>query len=365
MNTYVPRKQPKGTKYQIEIIFQGDDHLDKSEALEQSTNVNTQPWQISHPLYGSILVQPLSLTFDNAVLNISNITGMVIETISIDVVSELKISPKNKMFSEGETILGGLVDNLSITTPKLDAVTKQNFIKSLTQSYNSVAQWVTNTSDANEYLNAFNTSTSILNTIGANTVDIARGVQRFTSMPYTFSDNVVQKIQILKTQYNIIIQSANNLFKRNSKKLAEFQLSNILVATVLSTITGATYNNADEVEGVLGDILDMMDGYVFFLDGISSPNNTNEDSYQPDYETITRLSFLVSFTNDVLLSIMQNAKIKRTYTLSNDMTIFEVVHKVYGYDAKDENLNKIIAENNIGLKELFMLKKGKTITYYK
>ena len=81
--TFVDRRLPKGRKFNLELYFQGDDHLDVAEAFEASAN-DSRAWEIEHPFYGLVIVQPTSLQFDNSKQNLSKITGTVIETILED-----------------------------------------------------------------------------------------------------------------------------------------------------------------------------------------------------------------------------------------------------------------------------------------
>src|SRR5688500_16182415 len=67
--TLVAGGEPKGAQYSVEFYFQGEDHLDKFTAFEQSAK-DKRPWTISHPFYGRLVVKPLALKFDHSKYNV-------------------------------------------------------------------------------------------------------------------------------------------------------------------------------------------------------------------------------------------------------------------------------------------------------
>ena len=77
----VSRRLPKGRRYALELYFQGEDNTTIADAFETSAD-DPRPWTLSHPLYGQLTVQPLSLSFDNSKMNSTRVTGTVVETIT-------------------------------------------------------------------------------------------------------------------------------------------------------------------------------------------------------------------------------------------------------------------------------------------
>ncbi len=81
--TLVDRRRRRGTVYNLDMQFQGDNNIDVATAFQNSANSNTNPWQISHPFYGKLLVQPITPVFHdngNKILNTTRITVTVRET---------------------------------------------------------------------------------------------------------------------------------------------------------------------------------------------------------------------------------------------------------------------------------------------
>ena len=89
--SFIDRREVKGTRYALTIIFQGEDNLDISSDFKASAD-NRKAWIIEHPLYGRLRVQPSSLKFDDTKINATTITGVVIET-NEDAVPIVDIDP--------------------------------------------------------------------------------------------------------------------------------------------------------------------------------------------------------------------------------------------------------------------------------
>lgn len=363
--SYVSRKLPRGRKFNLDISFQGINHLDVAQALEDSTNTTTGPWQLSHPLYGSILVQPISIAFDNSLLNISLISVVVIETITLDKVNDVVISPSSFIATQGEQIRTQVLDELVNDVPQVSSALKSNMSTELKTQLNTISSSITNAADANNYINEFNKSTSLLNTVGSTTVDIARSVQRFTAMPYAFADTIENRLRICVTQFELLKSNAQNLFSRNSKKLLEFQMSSVMASALQATVTDANYDTTEDIENALDVIGQLEEDYIAILDGMSNTTVADDNSYIPNHESVRNVLYLCAYVHEHLVEIARNARVKYILTLLSDMTLFEVTAMVYGYDEKDENFHRIIADNNVSASEYLVLKKGRKITYYK
>jgi len=93
--TLVKRNTAKGARYRFEMIFQGDDHIEQFKAFELSNN-DQRPWQVFHPIYGNILLQPTSLIYDPTGLNNTKVTGDLIETITEEY-PKITIDPKDSV----------------------------------------------------------------------------------------------------------------------------------------------------------------------------------------------------------------------------------------------------------------------------
>ena len=105
-------------------------------------------------------------------------------------------------------------------------------------------------------------------------------------------------------------------------------------------------------------------GYINNLVALQSLTGGEIDSYIPSSASITSLQLLVNYTISQLYQISAGAKTQKTYTLPYDDNLINVAYKLYGADPDDSLKQTMIANNNIGLNEILVLKKGRQIIYY-
>ena len=163
--TLVDRRLPKGNRYNLEIHFQGDDHLEQALAFYESTD-DVRYWVLQHPFYGYLYVQPLSINQDNTTLNVSKFSIPVVETIiddnpktsisQIDSISILKVQLDDN-FSNSITAPIQPAD-----TNKLKATNKTN--------YDFTTPIISLPEELQDYNNAFNKANSAIDTATASLI---------------------------------------------------------------------------------------------------------------------------------------------------------------------------------------------------
>lgn len=137
--TLVYRGTPRGARYQLTLFFQGEDHLDLASDFMESAN-NSKPWVISHPFYETITVQPAGLTVDNTELNISAISGLVIETIGEDQASATNVSQLDRIAEEKEVADNLLNGTFASEVPVINAVDTSSLSNNVSDIYSSVSK---------------------------------------------------------------------------------------------------------------------------------------------------------------------------------------------------------------------------------
>jgi hypothetical protein len=360
----VHRGEPMGTRYAIEISFQGENHLDVSAAFDASSR-DKNPWTVSHPLYGSIICHPSSLTYDNSKLNVTKITGMLLETISDNEPTSVTVSPVDKITSDAQRTEDALTASLvnGLTSVSVSETTKTgNTAKGI---YNKVSNLIKDSADAANYFNAYNSLMGYINNGGSETIRIARDLRAFSTLPYTFLDTVSNRVAMFELQYNELTKAITGLFSRTSKRFFELQggmaISGIAQSSV--TNTGEDYNNANDVFPVIETLLNTYNDYVFRLDALKSETGDTPNSYIPNAEAMSELSNLVSYTVNSLFSIAVKGRKQRRYILDRDSNLIQLAHQLYGI-ASDENIQYLIATNKFSLTEYLQVKKGREIIYY-
>lgn len=361
----VKRGTPRGRKYAIDIMFQGEDHLDVAEAFEISS-ANPAPWKVAHPFYGNILVQPISLTFGNEEYNISRITGMIVETISENAASASNVSPIEKIHEDKDLVDASLNTTFANDVPNINAVDATKLSGNVSNTYNSVATQIKESLNSDAYFNAYNTAIAAINNPVYDTLTTMQAVRDFITMPYSFADSVIARINMFVLQFDMLSGTVNTLFTRTSKKIYENNAGMSISSMFLAAVTniGNAFVNATDVYSVIETLLSRYNKFIDDLDAIQSDNGGNPDSYIPDADSITGLSSLAGLTISALLEIAVNGKQQRTLTLEADTNLITVANRVYTYTGDDSIFDQLISTNNIGINELLMLEKGRKIVYY-
>ena len=362
--TLVKRRSPKGAKYKLEIYFQGDDHLDIAKAFELSA-ADPRVWTIRHPFYDDLKVHPTDLFFDNSQYNVTKITGNILETID-DTNPQSTIVPEEKIIQDKE-------DTDIITA---DAYVNNNpvpEVKDLTQMNDNLDQWevftgniIDDDDEAETFRNKVRRAKAdVTNAVGQPLAAI-RSMQEVINFPSLVAQSVQLRLNTLVNEFTALVDSVTVLIDRANKFLFENNAGSMITAmavTVASPLE-TDYGNKQNVLDVIVKILDSYDKYIETLDLIQTPDADELDSYMPDSESMDAINNLVNFTISNLFDIALNSKQERSVVLEEDSDLISITHRFLTLDATDENIDEFILNNNIGINEHLLLKKGRVLRYY-
>lgn len=359
--TLVSRGTPKGRRYNLEIYFQGDDHLDRAGIFDLAAD-DPRPWQILHPYYGTLFVQPISLDYDNMGHNVTKVTGTVVETIMEDK-PKVSVDPPDQIVNLATSVYE--FSTVAVTSKMKPFTVKDvNSLKKNTFNIYSVGKKsIFDTVTFDSYFNAFNTANTLVSNATKNPLDAIRAVQAMLNAPHQFADSVKSRITILVEQFDLLATTILNLNSRTGKRLYENNAVNILSGLTLTSITNYNYRNRNEVLEVIGSITDTYNKLIVNLDGLQTESG-EEESYHPDIETMQALSALVNFTISNLFNVAVDAKQQRSVILDEDTNAILLTHRFYGMTATDIELQRFIDDNEIGLSELLQIRKGRRVIYY-
>lgn len=359
--TLVKRGTPKGKRYPLEFYFQGEDHIEIANAFEISAD-DKRPWTISHPYYDRIVCHPISLTFDNNRYNVSKIVCEVLETID-DKNPKTTVDPQ-----EDALIKKANLDETIAATFEADVIPDTDDINQMIdvneEVYGEGKKFVLNDLDFQNYFNAFNEANSAILNGTDDAFQAMNKLQAVINAPFQFVDTVKNRIAILKSQFNKLKNSIVNLLTKPSKKIYEATNASLVSSLALSSMVNIDYDNAGDVLDVIDDILDNYNDYISRIDSLQSINNGNEDSYLPDFNVQVQLNDLIVFVVNNLLDVALNSRQERRIFIEDDTNAIILAHRFIGLDINDDNLNKFINDNQIGLNELLQIKKGREIVYY-
>lgn len=375
----VKRGNPRGTIYNLEIVFQGAANLDDSDTFKSKSDwVDPKtgyapPWQIEHPLYGTIIVQPVSLTFDNTKFNVTTITAEVIETIDVKSIIVFPKDPVSTIQATAATNRQAFADTYVSDVPKLSVTDLQRISMHIKSIYASVSTKINGLqSDVDAYAAAYNQANAVLNTAIYDSMAIISQTQLLLNTPALFVDTVVNRLNMFSVQLSILSTDIANILSiynrptQSLKKLYENNAGTTIASMCVASITNITtdYDYRPSILSVIGTIINSYNSYMANLYTLQSPNGGQLDSYIPDANSITQLTLLVNYATSVLFNLTSTAKQQRTLTIPYDTNLILVANQLYGMQPDDSTITTLIANNNIGPNEYITLKQGKQIIYY-
>jgi hypothetical protein len=361
--TKVDRRKLKGRKFDIEIYFQGDDHLDVAGNFDISSR-DERPWKVSHPLYGQLLVAPTVLNFDDSKYNVTKITGTLIETLSDDSPKTSLEPVDNINYNKGQ--VDSKFSNAFSSRVKLSSRDLTLLAASNKQIYNQGSKFIKVSVNAQEYFNLFQVANSKVLNATAEPLAAIQAVQSMINYPGILADNAGNRLSLLSGQFNLLRLSVDNFSLPSEKMIFEHNAGSI-VSTMASSSANPTsedYKSRDEVISSIETILNSYNQYLTDLDTLQTDTGGETDSYIPDADALQGLSDLIHYTVSNLFNIALNSKQERSIILEDDSNVILLAHRFYGLDDSDSSIDQIIENNNIGINELLEVKKGRKILYY-
>jgi hypothetical protein len=357
--TFVDRRLRKGSRYALNILFQGANHLNESERFERSAK-DRRPWVVEHPKYGRLNVQPASLNFDDTSLNYTRITGTLLETIlrglptvtinPVDQIEELR----RLSFDSGALLFAS-----EPPIPQNMAVANSAFYSA---GVNSGAPQI----QTEAYFNLFNDANSAILNATAQPLSAIRALQAVIGAPAQFEISVRQRLQILSNQFAGLILTIGNISSQAGKLQFETTTGSVLssMCSAASTPQPNDYVNMVDVLNIVQILLDTQAAFISALDTLQTDNGGDTDSYVPGFQFVTDVTDVVNFTVSELFAIAIGAQQERSILCENDTNVILLAHRFYGLDQNDANIQRIMDNNSIGLSELLDIKKGRKILYY-
>ncbi len=361
--TLVKKSEPKGARHKFELTFQGPDHIQESKAFEIS-NEDRRAWKVFHPIWGNLIVQPTSLSFDPSGLSATKIMAEVVETITEEL-PKISIDPKNKIsfdyMNTNESIAAGYSDNVIPKTE--DIVLLTNTTDTI---YSLGSESVKSGPQANEYFQLYNKASAAILNAASNTSTAATFVTDLYTYPSLFVSGVKDRLTLLFNQLSKISEDLENLLTFNQKTTYEMSGAGIVSAMVNASINpeDSDYNSTNEVLDVITQILTSYDLFILNLDSLQTPTGDEVDSYIPNYDSISGLTDLVDYAVANLFNIALGAKQERFIYLEADSNVIILANRFYGLEDDDSTIDEFINQNNIGINEMLQIKKGRKIIYY-
>jgi hypothetical protein len=357
--TLVYRTTPKGQRYNLELYFQGENHLDVANNFMLSAN-DRRAWTLTHPYYGRLLVQPTSISIDNSNSNLSKISCPVIETIT-DIFPKGSQDALANIQNSATTTNAFFAKSFGQITPTPTTINLLNL--NVLRAYRNMLK-ATGEGMINDVVNAYNEAVSFIAEAATEPIEVMEKTQALLIMPASFALTAQQRFAVLTTQFNGQRNDLPNILKKEEKKAYESNVAATLTAISLTAATPLENDFSYQIDALntIDFILDSFNQYVSDLDSLQSNNNNSPTAYIPDYESLLNLSQLVNYTASNLFSIALNGKQERSFLLEEDSNWVLLTHRLYGLS--ELNIETLIKNNNAGLKEALNVEKGRQIKYY-
>lgn len=360
--TLVSKKKKRGNRYNTELYFQGETHLDTATAFEQSATISNRAWTISHPLYGQINIQMPSIRMDNTQMNVTKISGVMIETILEDFPKPVA-DPVQEIINQKavtDELQAVSMDSTPIASDSRLA-TQQN-----ETAYREGFKIVPDQVSGEEFFNLYNEALASILNITADPITTMRKMQAVINKPAQFEVSVKNRIDTFVDLFNSNRRNLDKLTEPSSKKIFQIVCGAIVSAMCTSSAQPqvGNYTNKQSVFTIINQIVSTYNQYIADLDTLQSANNSNSSSFIPDWTSQVALNKLVNYTISTLFTIALGAKQERAYICEQDTNVILLTHRFLGLDKNDTNINTMIEINNIGLNEMLNIKKGREIIYY-
>lgn len=362
----VDKRLRKGVRYPLEMYFQGSDCIEQGKAFAESSNVKTKPWQVIHPIFGQFNGQPESIEMDASGLNVFKITCTVIETILEDGAQTVFEPSENAKYilNRAKEVNNETFESAIPSFESTDVVLMNNNVSGM---YESASTSITDQTLFNQYTNLFNTATTKINNALSEANFGISFVQDFINYPAQFVMDIKTKLNIIKQQALLFIDSVYNLNSSyNEKKIFENN-KGALIGTLIEAISNpqdGDYQNATDVYYAIDQALLIYNQFITELQGLQSPNGYEQGAYLPNAEFLEALSYSFNYAISNLFAIALTADQERIIYLEEDSNVIIQTHRFYGLQQDDSTLKRFVETNKIGLNETLQLKKGRKLVYY-
>ena len=361
--TYVDRREQLGSKFSLEIYFQGADHLEEMKAFVKSAE-DRRPWVIIHPFYDILNVQPAALNIDNSDYNVSKISITATQTIERTYPVTI-IIPIDKIDEDIQFINDVVIDQLTSPDQKL-LLNQVNDFSVKTEPKIEVSE------DSQEFAIKTNDTKEKIVNISTDRKAAIISFQDLLSAPRDFQQSVDSKMLMISSNFDTLtnqisgtIQDIKNLPNDLKNTFEAFGVSLLnSLCSIVSNPSENDYGTRNDINRTIELIISMQNSFMSTLDDLEVGTGGNPTDYQPNQETIIRLNNLVNFTVSNLFIIAKNSKQERSEILTEDSDFITLSHKFYGLRSNDVTIDELMSENNLGLNGILNIKKGTEIKYY-
>ena len=340
--TLVTRKKVKSQKIPLNIIFQGDDHIDIAEKFLESSK-DPRYWTVTHPIIGEIYGHPASINKINDDLNTVVFNIDFWETILPGEIKSAKNYPLELIESKNfELIEFGSLNLIPDQKPEL---------KSLVTKIKSRYDVLIDKTNIDKYKGLIADAMSGIDKLLSEPQKAIRNISNLIQFPAYIEGSIKIRVNIVKAILDDILE----ILPKN--KIVYSIFGGAVIAAIAQIILKPGENDFITRSQVREQFNILSQTYDLFL------NEVDDGNFQQDFQEAITLNEIIINTLYYLYDVSFDAKQERYDIVESDTNLILLTHKYMGLDFEDKNLNTFRELNGIKNKNLFIVKKGRKITY--
>ena len=388
--SFVDRREVKGDKYTIDIMFDGDNAIVDGETFVENSK-DPRPWTIEHPYYGTLRIQPVRLRIDNSTYNVYKITIQCIETLETDQPRPVVDIPGRLNELKQATDVA-IVENYVTLTEVPNSEDVQNMSMAVATWDRIESAAIRSQDTLSVFKQEVSRATGFVSNLIQNATSAINSVNALINFPFRVADNLQARFNALEEAYNSVkgnvIQSAElGAVSQRDRVFFEALGASVVSTAALISIVEPDPTEVDESlatteveetpyslrddypsrQSLLNQIeriQDLYRDYIVTLDSITTDRADEPDSFTPNDDVIFNLTQLVVFSmRDLEAQIFETAQ-EREFVLTDDTDIINVTHRFIGLDSEDRNIDRMIEINGFSVNDMLELRKGRTVRYY-
>ena len=340
--TLVTRKKVKSQKIPLNITFQGDDHIDIAEKFLQSSK-DPRYWTVTHPIIGEVYGHPASISKTNDDLNTVVFSIDFWETIRPGEVLSSKVYPLELIESKNIELIEFVSLNL-IPDQKPE-------LKSLVSKIESRYDTLINATNIDQFKGLLSGAMSGIDNLLKEPQKAIRNISQLIQFPAYIEGTLKTRVALIQA----ILNDIKEIFPDNNLNYSIF--GSVVVSGIAQIILKPSENDfvtRNDVQVQFNNLADVYDNFL---------NDIDNNNFQQDFQEAITLNEIIINTLYYLYDVSFDAKQERYDIVESDTNLILLTHKYMGLDKEDKNLNTFREINGIKNKHLFIVKKGRKITY--
>lgn len=358
--TLVDRKKPKSGKFPLTFYFEGADNIDQAQKFERSCD-DPRAWILIHPFYGRIVGQPMSISRKDSFLNSTEVSVDFWESIEVDYPTRnFSIKDNTRELQTSVNTIGAKVYANNPNLSGLDIAKNKVSIQGIASDMSKLQDSSTYTDFQNYMAKGLKGMDDLLDA----PLTAIENVQRFLDLPSRYITAVQSRIAGYEGAYNRLKFTIDTL---TDKKYFE-SIGATTIASLCYVLINPVFGDyilISQIQKFAQKLRLIHSDYKLTLDNAKVSIYDINNNYNADPELQVALDNLVNYTLANLFALSFGAKRERVIYTDKKTNAIILVHRYIGLDDDDINLVDFIKMNDIKLKELFTIQKGRKIVYIK